>query len=139
MANEIFLDFCIWGFEDISPEEITKMVNIQPVRIYKKGEKQNPKFNTVAKENGWRMNAGLNKYTSFDIQMNALLDMVESRYEVFKTLSEKYYCEFSCAIYMRYDEYESAPALHLNSRYNKIIKEMNIEFDLDLYYLPNKT
>jgi hypothetical protein len=28
--------------------------------------------------------------------------------------------------------------VHLDARYNRLIKELNIEFDVDLYCLPNK-
>lgn len=138
MKNEVILDFCIWGVEDITPDYITQVLGIQPVKIYLKGEKTNPKLSLLEKKNGWRMGSSLNKYTPFEEQMNAMIDIIEAKKELFKMFCEKYYCEFSCAVYIRYDNGESIPSVHLNSRYNKLIGQLNIEFDLDIYCLPNK-
>ncbi|PWG82123.1 DUF4279 domain-containing protein [Pararcticibacter amylolyticus] len=52
---------------------------------------------------------------------------------LFKPLCEKYECEFSCALFVYFGNGESTPWVHLNSRYNKLIKELDIEFDIDLY------
>ncbi|HMK25420.1 MAG TPA: DUF4279 domain-containing protein [Chitinophagaceae bacterium] len=133
MKNEVFLDFCIWEFEDVTVDDITKMLNIQPIQVYKKGEKINPNFSLVAKKNGWRMSSNLDKHSSFQDHMNALIDIIESKLDVFELFCKKYYCEFACAIYIYYDNDESTPWVHLNSRYNELIKKMNVEFDLDLY------
>ena len=138
MKNEVFLDFCIWDFDDISHEEISQKLGIAPTKIYIKGKKIDPKFSRVSKKNGWRMSTGLDKYASFEDQMKAMLDIIESKIELFRPFCEKYYCEFSCAIYIRYDNEESTPWVHLDARYNRFIKELNIEFDVDLYCLPNK-
>ncbi len=138
MKNEIFLDFCIWDFEDITADEITKILNIQPSKVYKKGERQDPNFSLIAKQNGWRMSSNLGKHSSFEAQMNTLIDIIYSKENEFKFFCDKYYCEFSCAIYVRNDNEESTPWIHLNSRYNELIKKMNIEFDLDLFCLSGK-
>lgn len=137
MRNEIILDFCIWGFDDITHEAITETLRIKPVRVYLKGQKINPNLLPIAKRNGWRMCSPLDKYSSFEDQMDAMLDIIESKIDLFKPFCEKYYCEFSCALFIRYDNGESTPWIHLNSRYNKMLKELNIEFDLDIYCLPN--
>jgi len=136
--NEIILDFCIWDFNDITPDDITRTLGIQPVKVYIKGQKTNPNFLTLAKRNGWRMGSALDKHASFEDQMNAMLNVIESKIDLFKPLCEKYYCEFSCALFIYFDNEESTPWVHLNSRYNRLIKELNIEFDLDLYCRPNK-
>jgi hypothetical protein len=138
MKNEIVLEFCIWGFEDVAPKYITQELGIEPVKVYIKGEKKNPKFAAVAKRNGWRMGSGLDRYASFEDQMKAMLDVIESKIDLFRPFCKKYYCEFSCAIFIRYDNEESTPSVHLDARYNRLIKELNIEFDVDLYCLPNK-
>ncbi|MBZ5858567.1 DUF4279 domain-containing protein [Flavihumibacter profundi] len=138
MKNEINLSFCIWDFDDITHSEITRLVGLQPSKIYIKGENKNTIGSALVKENGWIINASLVKYSSFEDQMNYLLDIIEPKIDVFKSLCEKYYCEFSCAVFIRYGNGESTPWVHLNSRYNKLIKELNIEFDIDLYCLPNE-
>jgi len=82
------------------------------------------------------MGSGLDKYSSFDDQMNSLLDIIESKIDLFKPLCERYYCEFSCGIFVYFDNGESTPWVHLDKRYNEISKALNIEFDVDLYVLP---
>jgi len=137
MKNEVFLDFCIWGFEDITPEQITQALGMQPTKVYIKGQKKNPKFAAVAKQNGWRMNSGLDKHASFEDQMMSILDIIEPRIDLFRPFCEKYYCEIVCAVNVYYDNDESTPSIHLDARYNRLIKELNLEFDVDLYCLPN--
>jgi len=137
MKNKVFLDFCIWGFEDITPDQITQVLGVQPIKVYIKGQKNNPKFAPVAKRNGWRMDSGLDKYASFEDQMKAILDIIEGKIDLFRPFCEKYYCEFSCAVYVYFDNEESTPSIHLDARYNRLIKELNIQFDVDLYCLPD--
>ncbi len=136
MANEIYLDFCIWNFDDITHQEITQILGITPSKIYVKGKPTNPKLpQNISKVNGWRMGSGLNKQFSFEEQMEEMLRIIEEKIELFKPICEKYHTEFSCAIYSYQNSEESFPSVHLNSRYNSLIKKLNIEFDLDVYIL----
>lgn len=140
MKNEVFLRFCISGFEDITHDEITKMLGVKPTKEYIKGQKRNPKNpnSPLIKENRWLMEPSSNVYTSFEDQMETLLSIIESKIDVFKPLCEKYYCEISCALFIYFDNGESTPSVHLDARYNNLIKELDIEFDVDLYVLPNE-
>ena len=110
--NEIILRFCIWDFDDVTPDDITLLLGIAPSKVYIKGEKKNPNFSGLAKKNGWIMDSLHDKYCSFEEQMTSLLDVIESRIELFKPLCEKYYCEFSCALYIYIDNEESTPPVH---------------------------
>ncbi len=140
MKNEIHLSFIIADFDDINHDDITKILDIKPSKIYIKGQKKYPASSvlTLVKRNRWILKSQLDEYSSFEDQMNAMLDIIESKIDLFRPFCQKYCCEFSCAIFVRYDNNESTPSLHLNSRYNRVIKELNIEFDLDLYCLPNE-
>jgi hypothetical protein len=137
MKNELILSFCIWGFNDISPNGITKSLDITPTKVFIKCKKKNPKSPVLAAENGWIMESTLDKYSSFDQQMTSLLDIIESKIELFEPLCTKYYCEFSCAIFIYNDE-ESAPSVHLDTRYHSLARKLNFEFDIDLYCLQNE-
>jgi Domain of unknown function (DUF4279) len=140
MKHEVYLDFTIADFEDITHDEITQRLGINPKKIYIKGAKKYPESSvaTFVKTNRWIMGSPLDEYSSFESQMIGILDIIESKIDLFKPICEKYYCEFSCAIFLRYDNGESIPWIHLDSRYNRIVKELNIEFDIDLYQLPDK-
>ena len=130
--NKIIVDLGIWDFDDISHHEITQLLGIEPVKLHVKGEKINPKFLPLAQKNGWIMTCLYEDHISFDIKINSLLDIIESKFELFKMLSNKYYCEISCALYINFNNEQSTPSIHLDNRYYKIIKELKIEFDLDI-------
>lgn len=140
MKHQIYLNFTIADFEDITHEEISQVLGIQPYKVYVIGQKKNPNSTSrtpvLAKRNRWMMKSSLDEYSSFENHMNALLDIIEPRIDLFKPFCEKYCCEFGCAIFLRDGSEESIPSVYLDSRYNKLIKELNIGFDLDLYCLP---
>jgi hypothetical protein len=138
--NEIILSFGIYDFEDITHDDITKLLSIEPSHIRIKGYPKNPKNieGPVITNNSWRISSGLDEYADFDAQLNAILNIIEPKIDLFRPLCEKYTCELSCAIYIYFENGQSTPWVHLDSRYNKLIKELNIEFDIDLYVLYDK-
>ena len=141
MKNEIYLRFGIFEFDDITPNQITDIVGIKPFIVQVKGQKKNPKNLTSSaewKSNSWIIDSMLEKFASFEEHMNAMLDIIEPKMELLMPLCEKYYCEFSCALYVRYDNGESIPSVHLGSRYNRLLKNLKIEFDFDIYCIPDK-
>ena len=133
--NYVDLKLLISDFEDITHDELSRLLAINPCYIQLKGEKRNPKnpSSPLWQSNIWSMNSGLDKYASFEDQMNKILDIIESKMEVFKPLCQKYYCEFVCAVFTYKDNEESTPWIHLNKRYNKVAAALNLEFDIDLY------
>lgn len=137
MKNRTYVRFGIYDFNDISHSEITEKLGISPTKIHVKGEKKSVNSKLLWKKNAWMFNSPLDEYTSFELQMNSMVDIIEPKIHLFKPFCEKYYCEFGCALFIYCGENEeSSPWVHLNSRYNKLIQELNIEFDLDLYCIP---
>jgi hypothetical protein len=136
--NELYFEFCIWNYEDITHEDITKLLNINPTMIYIKGKPMNPKMKILAKKNGWRIDNPLDNKSLFEDQLNAMLDLLEPKIEILQMLSKKYGCEyeFSLAIFI-YNRKESTPWVHLTPRYNEFIRQLEVEFDLDLYCPPD--
>ncbi|RFS18995.1 DUF4279 domain-containing protein [Chitinophaga silvatica] len=137
MKNEIVLRFGIWRFNDITHDEISRILGVTPSFVLIRGEPRNPKIPMPAKENGWLLEATSDTTTSFEEQMNILLKFFEEKKDVLKPLCEKYYSEISCAVFTYFGNEESTPWLHLDTRYNNLVKELNIEFDVDLYCMPN--
>ncbi len=134
MKNEIQLNFHICDYIDITSNDISEILNIEPMRIIEKGQRKNKQNidSPVFTRNFWIMTHALNPSTSsFDQQMEALLDIIEPKLDLFKNLCSKYFSQFSCIITIK-DKKQSTPWIHLNSRYNKIIKELNSEFDVDI-------
>ena len=142
MKHQVYLNFVISDYEDITHDDISHALGMKPYKVYVKGEKRNPNSSSdtpiLWKFNRWIMAAPLDEYCTFEDQMNATLDIIESKIDLFKPFCEKYRCEFSCAIYLRYDNGESIPSVYLGSRYNSLIKQLNIGFDIDLYTFPNE-
>lgn len=134
--NEIFLDFRICDFNDITHEQISKIIELEPTFILKKGTKKYPdntESTVTFKENVWIYRIDISGENSFEIQLTSLLNIIEPRINLLKPLCEKYYSEFSCAVFINNNE-ESTPSIFLDRNYNTIIKELNSEFDLDLYF-----
>lgn len=137
MRNEIILRFGIWGFDDMTHDEISKVTELVPTKIYIKGQKKNINFSVLSKENGWLYQPTKDVYSSFEEQLNLLLMIIENKRSVFEDLCKKYSCEISCGVYIYIDIDESMPSIHLDSRYHKTINNLNISFDLDIYCLQS--
>ena len=122
-------------FEGITHGEITNLIGIQPTLILKKGDLKNLNNLTgpIRKYNHWIYEVPLSNNTSFEEQMACLLDIIEPKIGVLKILAEKHTLEISCVLYVYAGTEESTPSIHLDSRYRNVLKEVNIEFDLDLY------
>ena len=131
--NTIHLSIRFNQFEGITHDEITNLVGLPPTVIHTRGEKKSVNSTAIAKYNNWILEAPCDEYTPFEVQMDALLDIIETRMEVFRFLSLKYSFEFCCALFMYGDTQESTPSVHMNARYHRIACELNAEFDLDLY------
>jgi hypothetical protein len=136
--NEIDLSLVISDFNDITHDEITQLLGIEPTFIRIKGEKKNPKRSDspLIQSNKWAVNSRQDKYANFDEHMTSLLDIIEPKIDALKPICEKYGCEISCGMFVYFGNSESTPWVHMDSRYNNIVRVLNIEFDLDLYVWP---
>lgn len=135
LSNDLNLSFCIWDYEDITSEAISKKLDIQPYKIYIKGQRINPKFERLAKRNGWVYGTPYENKEDFKTQLDKILDILEPKIPILKEYAKKYNCEFSCAIFLNNRE-ESTPWIHFSKRYNAFIREVDAEFDFDIYYPP---
>ncbi|MEO7211911.1 DUF4279 domain-containing protein [Mucilaginibacter sp.] len=108
--NEVDLRLIICDFEGISHDDITKLAGVQPSYQRIKGTPRNSKSpaSPLWPNNLWSMDSGLGKHADFETQMNALLDVIEGKKEVFKTFCTKYHCEFACALLVYRDNGESS-------------------------------
>ncbi|RXM40328.1 hypothetical protein BOQ62_06370 [Chryseobacterium sp. CH21] len=132
VKNDLNLRFNIWDYEDINDSEITESLNLIPYKIYSKGKQINPNSSKLSKRNGWIYGPSYGNEESFEEQMNKILDILEPKIPILKEYAKKYYCEFSCALFLNNRE-ESAPWIHFDKRYNAFIREVDAEFDFDIY------
>ena len=122
MESEIHLKLGIWGFTDITRNEITNILNLDPEKIHVKGEKISPKFLPVAKENGWIYTHSKIVTRSFEDQMNELVLVLKQKGESLKILSKKCYLELSCAVFKKGEE--SMPWVHLTKEHIQFLNEL---------------
>lgn len=135
IENDVNLSFCIWEYEDITHEEITKALGLIPYIVHVKGKRTRSKIPRLAKQNGWIYGTPYFNKDDFQTQMNKILDALEPKIPILKEYSKKYHCEFSCALFLNNRE-ESVPWIHFDKRYNAFIREVDAEFDFDIYYPP---
>jgi len=135
MKNEIILSFGISGFNDISHQDLTELIGMNPALVFIKKQDNNDPVAT--RQNAWIMASDKATTASFEEQMNYFIDVLESKIDVFRPLSHKYCCEFSCAVTLYTGNGESMPRVHLNSRYNNISKALNLSFDFEIYSWPD--
>lgn len=135
IKNNLNLRFSIWDFEDVQGSDITNALNVLPVKSYIKGERINLNSPRIAKRNGWVYGSSYGDEESFEEQMRRILDVLEPKIFVLKEYAKKYTCEFSCALFLNNRE-ESVPWIFLDKRYNAFIREVDAEFDFNIYYPP---
>ncbi len=135
IKNDLSLRFCIWDFEDITETEITKTLNLKPLKVYVRGNQVNENISKISKRNGWIYGFPYRSGKNFQEQINEILDVLEPKIYILKNYSQKYNCEFSCALFLNNRE-QSVPWIHFDKRYNAFIKEVDVEFDIDIYYPP---
>ncbi len=135
IKNDLSLRFSIWDFEDTTCDEITESLNLKPFKTYRKGIRVNEKSHKLSERNGWIYGTPYHNENDFNQQMKMILDALEPKLNILKGYSKKYYCEFSCALFLNNRE-ESVPWIHLDKRYMSFIREVDVEFDFDIYYPP---
>ena len=134
MKNYVDLSFCIGEYNDITHQELTELLGLEPIKVYVKGEPKHPHHPATWSSNRWYYKPALEEFASFDEQMEAIYDVLTARKEVLKPICERYYCELSCEVFIYADSEESTPWIHLGTKYNDLVKELNIEFDVDIMF-----
>lgn len=135
MENDINLSFCISSYDDITHEDITKALDLIPYKTYVRGMKIHPNNEKLSNFNKWVYGTPYQNPDSFQEQMDKILDVLEPRIPILKEYAEKYECEFSLALFL-FSREESTPWVHFDKRYNAFIREVDAEFDIDIYYPP---
>jgi len=135
IKNDLSVRFEIWDFEDITCDDITNSLNLQPFKTYVKGTEIHENSPKKSQRNGWMYGAGYGTGKDFSGQMEDILEVLIPKLNLLKAYSEKYYCEISCALFLNSRE-ESVPWIHLDKSQIIFMKEVNAEFDVDIYYPP---
>ncbi|MFN5540438.1 MAG: DUF4279 domain-containing protein [Candidatus Melainabacteria bacterium] len=117
-----------------TPEELTKLLGIQPTRAFKKGSKID-KLSIEHKFNGWILSSGISEEESFCDHIQSLVTIIESRIDLFTLVCNQYSSVISSSITINKEYQESLPSIHLDERAMKVFTQIGAEFDLDLYII----
>lgn len=121
--------------EDLTPDKITKIMGITPSKAWSKGD-------SIPQEKGsrfiprpdypfgrWILYAPCSKYDSFDVQINALLEVLERLPSYATDLIKDYNGEISIA----YSSGEDSIGFHLDTYLIQRIYALGAELDITVY------
>lgn len=151
MKLELRVGYLITG--SFSPDQISASLNIIPSKTWSKGDLIDPKAKIKYKEDGWLIeekfvveeNEADNQfphelddsdddetaYPTIESLALQLFDSLKPRWEKFKEYGKEYETELSCVVYYS----TQLPELHFSNKTIKLIAELNLNVDIDLYDL----
>ncbi len=134
-SNRVDIYLEINEFDDISHEEISNLLELQPSKIFVKGKPYNLKMNRVAQRNRWLLNAYKDgdPRPIFEAQIDSLIELIRPRQNAFQLIGSKYKCEIKCAVLVYLGNGQSIPSVHLNSDQIKFLSSIHADFDVDIY------
>jgi len=118
---------------ECSIDEISNELKLNPSRSWIKGEKvPNRKSDIRRKQSTWEYQSTIDPTEPIEKHIDSLLDTFESKKDVFKKFSKKYYTELTLAIY----EYKSCnPGFLLENKMLERISKLGLTLDVDIYVL----
>jgi len=137
MKNEIEADVRILDFP-YHPDVITEQVGIQPTKTWLQGDLIRRPNGPRYKQNGWKLSSDVDKHVEFGEHIRSLIEQIKPHLERFTKISNQYYTELSCAVYMYFDSDESTPWLHFTKEELHFFDQIGAVVDFDLYVLPGK-
>ena len=133
--NENHIEIKFFDF-DITHDELSKIIGLQPTHIWVKGDKlKSGRLEKIRKENYWGFEI-MTKTNDFigDQAKAFLVDIVVSRTEKIKMLTDKYHGEFSVVQYM----YNGCnPGLYFDKEQLNILHNAGLDLNVDIYVLSD--
>jgi len=134
--HEVILTFGIWDFSEIDHAYITNLMGFEPNIIYRLGERRIPNKGQPSKRNGWLWRPEVVDKTlldSFELQLNSILGKFENKIAELKQIEKYCFFEIRCGLFLYSGNGKSTPIVHFDKRYNDFVREINVEFDFDIY------
>lgn len=126
--------------EDLNPDEITKVLGISPSGAWSKGDPvpRQPNSRFIPRPSypfgRWILHAPCSNQDNFDIQINALLDVLENLRPGINDLAKKYNGEISIA----YSSSEDNFGFHFDMSLLQRIYVLGVELDIVVYPVCDK-
>jgi hypothetical protein len=112
-----------------SPEEISQILEMQPTRIWRKGELIHDRLQVRHGENGWMRSSGLTPDKSTEEQVRALIHALVPAKERFATLPDEAAVSILCVVYSEYGR----PDISLPAGLVRKIADIGAGVEFDLY------
>lgn len=135
--HQTFMSLKVLDFP-FHPDTIGDMLGLQCSESWQKGDYRSPKVRMRHKENGWQLKSPLGDDAGFEDHLKCIIDAVYPSRMALQKLSKEYYTELSCAIYMAINSEKSLPSMHIDEEQIRILAEMNLQIDVDLYLTQRK-
>jgi uncharacterized protein DUF4279 len=84
--------------ETLQPEEIGAALGLKATRTHSKGQPRSPRFKAVWRESFWSLQSPLGKDRDLASHLRWLLDTLEPKLTVIRSLSEKYQVNLFCGL-----------------------------------------
>lgn len=111
---------------------VTKLLGLEPTRICIPGQPGSPTSRVPSRHHGWEFNSPLPLTAHIDEHLEALLQVLEPHAEAIRAASEKFKVGINSYVYYYVDW---QPGIHLTERSVRLLADMNLSVDFDLYYL----
>lgn len=132
--NMIEVRFELSHFNDLSHQDISRLLGLHPSRVYVKGQPYNSRMALLVPENRWLYNLydAAKAPPIIEDQLDELLRLVQANSEAFTSLSQEYTCGVFCLVTIYKDLNESTPAVYLEERHVRLLHSLSALFDVDI-------
>ncbi len=115
--------------DDLDPDEVTRLLQCQPSRAYRKGDIIPAPYKRIAHTGVWKLEGQEPEIYNLDEQLNTLLASVTSNLEVWKNLTNRYNANIFCGLFLGDFNRELA----LSPQSMKALADRGIYIDFDIY------
>ena len=131
MANKSHIRFCVYDFGD-DPSVVTEAIGLEPTKSFSKGDPFPNQPSSFRQRSAWELQSPLPLLAEAEVQLEALLTILESNIESVRQAKEKFDAGICCAIYY----YEGCDqGFHLSEAIVERIAALGLSIDFDLYFL----
>jgi hypothetical protein len=121
----------IFGGEGFDPEYLTRIMGCRPSVAETKGQRiVTPTGTRVAQENRWSLTVESDHKDEVEQGISGLLNRLPSNLELWRGLTERYYVDLYCGLFLR----TSNRGFGLSPQLSRMLADRNIGVGFDLYY-----
>ena len=132
--DEIHVYLSVSGFEPAPPAEVTALLGLEPTAAWKDGDRVPGRPDARRPGSAWRIQSPPPRTATFEDQLQALLEILETRADQVRAAAKRYHAQISCAGYFA----SFNPGFGLSAQHVARIAALGLSMDFDLYCLPEE-